>query len=226
MRYLSILLLVVVCFGCKKKNQPKPPEKAVLVFPNNNSECTTGTDSGPTTSIVEFRWQKATYADTYELRATNVNTNTTQTVSTSSLTAKLPLQKGALYSWVVNSRNASVLQVTTSQTWRFYNSGFETSYAPFPAKIISPESGESVFMDINNEVTLNWSGSDVDNDIESYEVYYATENPPTESIATFTAGTTSRKVTVASGTVYYWKVITKDSEGNTSDSGVFDFRVQ
>lgn len=226
MKYLSLLLLVVLCFACKKKDPPKPPASTKLIFPQNNSECTTGTATGPTTSLVEFRWQKALNTDTYELRATNLNTNTTQTVSTSSLSAKLPLQKGALYTWLVNSKNASVLQVTTSQTWHFYNAGFESSYAPFPAEIITPELGESVFKDINNEVNLSWSGSDVDNDIESYELYFSTERPPTALIATITTGTTNRKVTVEGDTVYYWKVITNDSEGNTSDSGIFDFRVR
>ncbi len=226
MRYLPFLLVIVLCFSCKKKDPPKPPESAKLVFPQNNSECTTGTNTSPTTSMVEFRWQQAANTDSYELRATNMNTNTTQTVSTSSLSAKLPLQKGALYTWVVSTKNKAVLQVTTSQTWRFYNAGFETSYAPFPAEIILPELGKSVFKDINNEVSLSWSGSDVDNDIVSYQLYFSTEKPPTTLVATITTGSTTRKLTVESNTIYYWKVITIDSEGNSSDSGVFDFRVE
>lgn len=226
MKYASLLILAMLSFSCKKKDPPKPPESAKLVFPQNNSECTTGADSSPTTSMVEFRWQKASNTDTYELRATNLNTSTTQTVSTSALSAMLPLQKGALYSWVVNTKNSAVLQIASSQTWRFYNSGFETSYAPFPAEISSPAFGESLTMDINNEVSLSWSGSDIDDDIESYELFFSTENPPNTLIATITTGATNRKVTVESDTVYYWKVITRDSEGNTSDSGIFDFRVQ
>ncbi len=226
MRYLSLIILAVLCFACKKKDSPKPPESVTLEFPQNNSECTTGEDTGADTSLVEFRWEQALNTDTYELRATNVNTNIAQTVSTSSLSAKLPLQKGTLYTWIVNSKNASVLEVATSQTWRFYNAGFETSYAPFPAEIILPELGKSVFKDINNEVSLSWAGSDIDGDIESYELYFSTEKPPTSLIATIRTGLTNRKVTVESDAVYYWKVITIDSEGNNSDSGIFDFRVQ
>jgi hypothetical protein len=226
MKHLSFLFVVVLCFSCNKKDPPKPPESATLVFPENNSECTTGVETGLNTTMVEFKWQQAPNADTYELRATNVNTNTTQTVSTSGLSAKLPLQKGALYTWVVSTRNKAVLQAATSQTWRFYNAGFETSYAPFPAEILLPELGNSVFKNINNEVMLRWSGSDLDNDIVSYELYFSVEKPPTSLIATITTGTMNRSVTVESDTVYYWKVITIDSEGNTSDSGVFDFKVQ
>ena len=66
--------------------------------------------------MVEFKWQQAANTDTYELRVSNLNTSTTQTISTSALSAKLPLQKGALYSWLVNTKNAAVLKVKASQT--------------------------------------------------------------------------------------------------------------
>lgn len=226
MRYIAITVLAILCSMCKKKDPPQPPGSATLVFPENNSECTTGTDSGPNTSMVEFRWQAAPNTDTYELRATDVATNTTQTISTTSLSARLPLQKGALYTWLVSTKNAAVLQETTSQTWRFYNAGFETSYAPFPAEIIAPGLGESVFKSINNEVALRWSGSDIDGDIEGYELYFSTEKPPTSLVATITTGSTTRNVSVESDQVYYWKVLTFDREGNTSDSGVFEFKVR
>jgi hypothetical protein len=29
---------------------------------------------------------------------------------------------------------------------------------------------------------------------------------------------------VVANTTYYWKVITRDTKGNTSDSGVFEFK--
>ena len=225
MRYILVLLVLIIGFSCKKSDSPNPPESTTLVFPENNSECTTGIDLSLTTSMVEFRWQEAANVDTYELRATNVNTNTTQTVSTSSLSANLPLQKGTLYSWVVTTTNNAVLQSATSLTSQFYNAGFQTSYAPFPAEIITPELGESVFKDGNNEVVLSWSGADIDNDIESYEVFFSTENPPTSLVATNAPGNLTSEVTVETDTVYYWNVITTDSEGNTSDSGVVDFRV-
>jgi len=64
MRFLPILILVMVLLGCKKKEQPKPPESAQLVFPEKNSECTTGVDINNTTSQVEFRWQASANTDT------------------------------------------------------------------------------------------------------------------------------------------------------------------
>lgn len=210
--------------GCKKKKPPKPPEKANLIFPQKNSECTTGQELNATSSQVEFKWQQANNTETYELRVTNINTNTTETVSTTTTTAKLPLQKGTPFSWVVISKNSEVLKNVSSETWRFYNSGFQTSYAPFPATIIEPKPGASAFKDINNDVTLQWSGADVDNDIVGFELYFSTETPPTTIIDSPSAVATTKKVAVVTNTIYYWKVITKDSEGNTSDSGTFDFK--
>ncbi len=220
-----MILIGILIFGCKKKDPPGPPESARLVFPETNSECTTGQSINTTTSRVEFRWSASENTETYELRVTNLNTSITQTIGTKALTARLPIEKGAPFSWLVRSRNSKVSQTALSQTWRFYNAGFQTTHAPFPTEIIAPKLAASVFKDINNEVTLKWSGADVDNDIEGYEVYFSTEMPPAALIASPSSDDTDEKVSVLPNTVYYWKVLTKDSKGNTSDSGIFEFKV-
>ena len=117
-----------------------------------------------------------------------------------------------------------MLETTASETWLFYNSGFQTTYAPFPAEIIEPKVGSTVLRDINNDILLSWNGADVDNDIVGFEIYISTENPPEELLFSLGSGATTTKVAVATNTVYYWRVVTKDAEGNSSDSGVFDFR--
>lgn len=224
--FLVFLMGIVLIGGCKKKEAPKPPSSALLVHPEENSECTTGVDLGGTTSEVQFRWQAATNTDTYELRVTDNSANTVQTITTAALFAKLPLEKGGLYSWSVTTRNAAIQEAASSPVWQFYNSGFQITYAPFPAEIIAPLSGQTVFKDINNDVILDWSGTDIENDITGYDIYFSTENPPETRIDSPDSFNTSKKVSVVSGGVYYWKVITKDQEGNTSDSGIYEFRVQ
>ena len=84
--------------------------------------------------------------------------------------------------------------------------------------------GTSVFKNINNDITIEWVSADVDNDILGFDLYFSTENPPETLISSPGANEVSTKVAVTSDTVYYWKIITKDSEGNTSDSGIFEFR--
>jgi hypothetical protein len=76
----------------------------------------------------------------------------------------------------------------------------------------------------SGKITLDWNGSDADNDISIYDIYLSTSSVPAllkagekESILT--------DVSVSSNTTYYWKVISKDSKGNTSDSGIYQFKI-
>lgn len=226
MRIIKVLLMALfIVAGCKKKNPPQPPEAVLLVFPGKNSECTVGNDISATTREVDFKWQKANNAETYELRVTEINTNTTQTISTPALSARLPIRKGTAFSWLVLSKNTMVPEKISSDTWRFFNAGSETTRPPFPAEIIAPEIGATIFKDINNEVVLSWSATDLDNDIEGFDIYFDTVSPPVTILTSPNAGTMVQKVSVTADTVYYWKVVTKDSEGHSSDSGIFDFRV-
>jgi hypothetical protein len=224
MREKLILMAVLCLVGCGK-DSPKAPAAAKLLFPEQNSECTTGVSLNETTSSVEFLWQKAANADSYELRVTHGLTNVTQTVSTAGLSAELPLEKGVPFSWIVISRNNETQETASSNAWQFYNAGSQRSYAPFPAVIILPRPGTSVFRDINNEIVLEWEGADIDDDIVGYELYFSTENPPATLFSEPSASTTSSKVSVEANTVYYWKLITIDSEDNRSDSGSFGFKV-
>jgi hypothetical protein len=224
MRIILVLLFGVLLVGCSKKSDPKPPVAANLVFPNKDSECTTGRDLSDTTSEIEFKWMASDHTESYELRVTNLNTSITQTINTSAISAKLPIAKGEPFSWLVRSKNTKVSDVATSSTWNFYNAGFLTTHAPFPAQLVSPQNGVSLFKDINNEVTLEWSAADVDNDIIGFEVYFSTENPPLDLIASTTSTKRNQAVGVSSNTTYYWRVITKDAEGNSSQSGVFTFK--
>ncbi|MBL4939285.1 MAG: hypothetical protein JKY16_03250, partial [Lutibacter sp.] len=108
-----------------------------------------------------------------------------------------------------------------SAEWKFYNSGDAViTYAPFPAELIGPVMGSSTS---ESTVTLEWSGSDVDNDIKEYEVYFGLSNPPITNLDT----TTNQKIenVAVSANTYYWKVVTRDDEGNTSTSEVFQFKV-
>ncbi|MFX0555656.1 hypothetical protein ACOCEA_02605 [Maribacter sp. CXY002] len=220
---LIVFSVLGVFFGCKKKSAPKPPEQALLVFPEKNSECTTGVDLDANTSQVEFRWQQADNVQTYELRVANSNTGTVQTISTSSTTARLPLTKGQSFSWVVRSRNNQVEQSVSSEMWHFYTAGSRTTFAPFPAEIISPKMSEKIFKDINNEIELSWTAADLDNDISGYKVYFSNENPPNTLVAALPNNSFSYKVTVLSGSVYYWSILTEDEEGNVSNSGIYSF---
>ncbi|BAO76769.1 predicted protein [Winogradskyella sp. PG-2] len=70
---------------------------------------------------------------------------------------------------------------------------------------------------------MQWNGSDVDNDIVNYDIYFGVNNPPSINSSGISADQLT--VSVAPNTIYYWNVVTKDAAGNTSESGVYQFRV-
>lgn len=221
---IFILLGMMLLSGCKK-DPPNPPGKAVLTEPARNAECTPVQSSSGTSNVVRFRWQPGDYNESYEVVVRNLSTGDAVDRVSEGTTITIPLEKGTPYSWFVISKNTQTNERATSETWLFYNPGSQTDHVPFPAEIITPEPGATVFKDVNNEVTLQWSATDIDGDIESYKVFFSTENPPNVLIASTGANETTQKVGVISDTVYHWRVVTTDALGNTSDTGVLDFKV-
>jgi len=220
----QIFLIFILLVACSK-DDPKGPEAAILVFPAQNSACTTGVEVTPTTSRVDFQWQMSANTDTYSVEVTNLISNSTQVGATSSTTLGITLQKGQPYSWKVLSSNNATNELASSQRWLFYNAGSETTYAPFPAQVLAPLSGSTVKPN-NGIVTLNWMGLDVDSDIDSFEVFLDIANPPAVSQGILGFSEQELAIALDSATVYFWKIITTDREGNQSDSGVFSFRTQ
>jgi hypothetical protein len=218
-----VLGIILVLFSCSK-DSPKPPSSALLIFPLENSECTVGQNINQTTRLINFQWEASANTDSYKLKVQNLLTNIPQVVSTNLTSVQLQVKKGVPFSWSVTSENKKVNQTATSEVWNFFNAGSQTTHAPFPVRINSPESGKSILKDLNNEVTLSWTGADVDSDIDSYEVYFSTANPPLSIVATTNSLTEEFKVSVVSNTIYYWRVKTIDKIGNTSSSGIYSFR--
>ncbi|AIY12955.1 fibronectin type III domain-containing protein [Cellulophaga baltica] len=223
MRKIIAFGFFLLVFGCSK-DEVKSPSNALLVFPLQDSECTTGTDINETTRLITFQWEASDNTQSYKLTVENLLTSTPQIVSTNQTSAQVQVAKGTPYSWSVVSENAKSSATAKSETWNFYNAGTVRSYIPFPATITSPISGETVIRDTNNEVKLTWSGADLDSDIVSYEVYFSINSTPT-LMATLPENTTELNVSVVENTVYYWRIKTIDAAGNSSSSGVYSFKV-
>ncbi|WP_430908243.1 hypothetical protein [Maribacter sp. 2-571] len=223
MRFLgAILVLGMFIIGCKK--DPGPPVAALLVAPARNQECTPITSESNGENVVRFVWEASANTDTYQLRVTNLETNAVETRTIPENSATVTIAQAAPFSWSVTSRNGAVSETAKSDTWFFYSPGALTSFAPFPAEIIAPPPGGQVIRNGNGEVSLQWSGRDLDDDIERYEVYLSTSDSEQELIASPTAVTSSFSVAVEEDVLYYWRIVTKDREGNTSDTGVLSFK--
>lgn len=199
------------------------PGSVSLVFPENNSECTEGQFVNTTESTITFQWQEGANADSYEVNVRNLDTNVSSTINANTNEATITLLKNTPYEWFVVSNNSGSDVTPSSAKWQFYNAGTGVeNYAPFPADAVNPTRGQTIAA--ATSVALEWSGNDVDNDIESFEVLFGTSNDPSISIATTSQSSTT--ATISSGQTYYWRVITKDAAGNSSQSDIFNFIVQ
>lgn len=229
-KILFSALVISILYGCGGSggNEPEPtpaaPAKATLITPTKNELCTQGVVTSATLSTVTLKWSEAANTESYQVDLKNLETGalTSQTVNTNSLDVQLA--RNTPYSWSVTSKSTKSTTTSQSETWRFYNSGpATTNYAPFPAELVSPAI-EGAVTATNGKISLTWNGQDVDNDIATYDVYLGA----TTTLTLLKAGLTTATLTdvaVNNNTYYYWKVITKDSKGNTSDSGTYRFKV-
>lgn len=223
----TLFLLLTVLVSCQKDSPPPPstaPAKATLVFPEQNSICTEGEVISPLEAAIDFRWNQAENTHTYELTIKNLVTGETSSKSTEELHQVATLKRGTPYSWFVTSKSRQTGATAKSDVFKFYNAGPGVrTYAPFPAEIVSPIMGQQIAASLGT-ISLDWTGNDVDGDLVSYDVYLGTSNSP-QLLRSDVADSKLDGISITSNTTYYWRVVSRDSKGNTSDSGLFQFRV-
>lgn len=197
------------------------PTAVTLNFPLNNTECHEGTIVSETLSEVVFKWTITSDNNNYTVSIKNLETGAVKNYNTVSDELPITIMRGVPYSWSVISKISGNSKTVESSVWRFYNAGLPVeSHPPFPAEAVGPVMGSSVD---SGTITLQWEGSDIDGDIESYQVMLDTENPPLTNVGSTSSN--SLEVIVDSQRVYYWKVITTDAVGNNSNSQIFQFKV-
>ena len=198
------------------------PLAATLVFPEDDTECNEGTAINDEESTVTFQWNESQNTDSYSVTITNLNTGNSFNTVANTNEASITILRGTPYEWLVTSRANGTNETAQSATFRFYNEGPGVeNYAPFPAEAINPTRGITL-PSSTTSVTLEWSASDIDEDIIVYEVFFG----PQDSIASQGATTdTTMELSVQSGNIYEWSIIVKDSQDNTSTSETFLFQV-
>ncbi len=219
--YVLPLMMLLACggkYGGGDTPPPPPPPPAptaaTLKTPAQNSECLDGEN-------VEFSWNASENTDSYTIVVKNLLTTSQISQTTTSTSVTIKLEVGKPYSWFITSSSSTSTQTASSTKWKFYLKGeATTNYAPFPADLITPKSESSVN---SGSVKFEWNGSDVDEDDSlTFDLYVDTNNPPTNKVKTNLSSSTTN-VTLDAGT-YYWKIVTKDSQGSNSDSGVAMFK--
>ena len=228
---LGIVVISLIAVSCSKDTpggggggttptpMAKTPGKAVLTSPANNKTCEEVNTSGQVT----FSWNASTDTDKYDLKITNLNTQGVTNQNNITTTSKaVTLTKGIPYSWSITSKNEGT-KTTTSDIWQFYLAGDGVvNYAPFPATAVSPSPGASVAR-TSGKVTVEWSGSDADDDSLTYTLEMDTTDGIQGTVIAEDISASSVEVSVEADTVYYWRVISSDGQ-NTSTSIVYTFR--
>jgi len=229
---ILIIVLFISLTGCEKGEFPDivgspttpAPVEATLVSPAANEACTQGVPISASENTITLKWNMAAYADNYEVTVKNLLSGavTTQSVTTNQLDVNLLINTP--YSWYVTSKSAQTSETGRSAVWKFYNAGAAmASYIPFPADNLMPAMREAI-SSVNGEINLSWSAEDADNDISEYDVYLGTSSTVMPILQAGVKDKHLNGVAVTSGT-YYWRVVTKDAKGNSSDSGVYTFSV-
>lgn len=227
---IGLFILLVSCSGGEGEREvPDPvienPEAATLVFPFENEVCLEGNILSESESEVTFEWNSSAHTDSYTVHVENLSAGQTQTLNTNGVSITAKLQRNTPYSWQVESKAEGISETALSPLWKFYNAGEGTeTYAPFPAEAINPKTGANI--DTSSKLlTLSWNGNDPDNDLMEFDVYFDTVTPPTHFEDTVPENSLNVSISPGSGTVYYWKVVSRDTGNNTSHSEIFQFKV-
>lgn len=226
MRKNYLFIILAILLGCsKRKEQPEVIlEKAQLIFPTKNQVCTQGKVISDKQSTVVFKWAPSNGAESYQLLLTNLSNNQQKTWIINTQEIELALEMNTPYSWSILARSSQATVSTASEVWKFYNAAPGiTNYAPFPAEIKFPLMGQQLNAPAG-KVTLNWLGQDPDGDVATYNIYF--DNKPSPKILTTGHQNPYIDVNVSAPNTYYWRVITLDQQGNTSDSGEFQFSIK
>lgn len=231
MKYpIIVLFILFVLTGCSKKADSgggtvaPAPGKANLLFPSQNAACTSGTILSPTQTTVTFNWTSDSNSDSYDFYIKNLITSTISSQTFTTNQAQVNLLPNTPYSWYILSKSSKTTLTTQSDTWKFYLSGPGViSHPPYPADVLKPTFGQNIAA-VAGTINLNWTGSDPDNDIAGYDIYLGTTATP-PLLKSNVSDMFVNAVSVISGRSYYWRVITKDGAGNSSDSGIFQFKV-
>ena len=221
--FMIIIPLGITCSGDDGEEIIEPiinPTAVTLNFPLNNTECNEGRIISETISEVVFKWTVSSKNNSYTVSLKNLETNSIKNYNTNLDELAISILRGIPYSWSVVSKVAGNSKTAESAIWKFYNAGIpQESHPPFPAEAVNPAIGASV---LSGTITLQWEGADVDDDIAFYKILLDNSESPTTSIGNTTSN--SINIEVEPGKIYYWKVISTDAIGNSSDSEIFQFK--
>lgn len=217
--YFPMLALMLACGGGSGGEQPAPepepsndlPTKVVGTIPANGEPCSDYEELTSDISKVEifFSWNSAKYTNSYELVIMEGDSEIFRNTYTV-LETRVALERGKTFSWSIRSINE--FGETSGDTYSFTTPGTPIgNYAPYAAQI-------TLGFDIATlEMSINWNGSDEDNDGLTYDItIMENENIILEEVGLVVD--TLDPIPFIGGYNYSAEVISRDTSGNFSVS--------
>ena len=200
--------------GSTEENTPNNLVIATtLLTPSDNQVCTE--------LPVALSWQSVPNATSYRLTVNKMENGTeslVSTFSTANTTYSLNnLEKGKLYKWKIetigtqNSKISNVFQFQTEST-------AVINHAPFAPELVSPLMGSVIS---NN--TVSWKCTEPDNEALTYDVYLGISAESTVLKKSGLTNTSFQFTGLSANTIYYWKIVAKDTHSNFSIGQVWYF---
>jgi len=216
-------MFFVACDEEEDKNNNSsnhPPETPILLSPADSSDGLSITSielswicSDPEEDILSFDLYLGLETDP-PLFASDLEVESCQLTD---------LQYGKKYYWYVVAKDDFNNEVNSEIFC------FKTLYDPnnqspgLPANIF-PEN-ESIWID-NQELRLNWSCDDPDEDNLTYSIYFDSHTPPQQLIQNYSETYYQLDYSVEFDTEYFWQIIAYDDQGNNSISEMWSFRTK
>lgn len=233
MKKISLFIFSLVVFsscssgGDEGSNDPSPkpventsPTTPGLSYPTNNLVCISNTINFEWNAVVDAQNDAITYQ--LQVATDNAFTQNLNSLTVTTLSKQLSLNKGKLYYWRVKATDSKNASSGYSSVYSFYTEGEGiVNHVPFAPILVTPTLNST---QTSTAVNLSWTAVDADvNDVLTYDVYFGTSNPPTAKVATaITAKTFSVNTTTA--TNYYWKVVVKDGKGGATVGQIWNFK--
>lgn len=221
------LVSIISLLSCSNDDNGGPgpvqnadPSIPVLVFPTNNLTCT-GID-------LEFSWNASTDADgdmisyVIDISTSPSFGSVAFTATTTERSSTFNLDKGITYFWRVKAMDNNGNESAYSSPQSFFTEpDASVNTLPTAPNLVSPGVGSRI---TGTTITLDWDANDVDGDVLVYDLYFGDTNPPL--LLKSNTDVSSFDVMVSPGTVYYWRVVAKDTNQSATMGQVWNFRTE
>jgi uncharacterized protein (TIGR02145 family) len=123
---------------------------------------------------------------------------------------------------VISSQNNSEVYDFWNFRINLANEFIDNGQPPNTPSLPNPGNRES---GVRTATTLTWSCSDPDGDPLAYDVYFGTNENPLNQIISNSASTSIPRSSLNQGVTYFWRVVARDNQGNSTTGPVWSFTI-